>query len=182
MVLALAIHTVSAVTAKVPFSMIALLDHVRKKDLPPELKCRQVFPTNGLRSTSLWDVSDLETLQSWLDEFLEVDCTNEVHAVQEDFAYGISAELTRMRTAEKVNLNARATAQAVSDRTKAATAVATQQMSELDAKYKVSENTAAALKVAKETGKAAATKTAAVFEPGWAECGAAHQDRLQQST
>jgi hypothetical protein len=36
-------------------------------------------------------------------------------------------------------------------------------MTELDAKYKVSENTAAALKVAKETGKVAATKTAAVL-------------------
>ena len=75
MVLVLAIHSVSTVTAKVllfnimycvlwqcnhsvpgvaavkrfsqkltqvPFSMIALIDHIRQRDLPPELKCRQV--------------------------------------------------------------------------------------------------------------------------------------------
>ncbi len=42
MVLVLAIHSVSTVTAKVPFSMVALVDHIRRKDLPPELKCRQV--------------------------------------------------------------------------------------------------------------------------------------------
>lgn len=39
---------------------------------------RQVFPTSGLRSTSLWDTTDIETLQLWLDEFLDADCTNEV--------------------------------------------------------------------------------------------------------
>ena len=38
----------------------------------------QVFPTSGLRSTSLWDTTDIETLQLWLDEFLDADCTNEV--------------------------------------------------------------------------------------------------------
>lgn len=87
-------------SVQVPFSMISLMDHVRKKDLPPELKCRQVrhpglvqsisavvakfpanlvlnhtcmpwnhtqcghvfmqvFPTSGLRSTSLWCVPEL---------------------------------------------------------------------------------------------------------------------------
>ena len=41
----------------------------------------QVFPTSGQRSTSLWDVADVEALQVWLDDFLEVDCTNEVYEV-----------------------------------------------------------------------------------------------------
>lgn len=45
---------------------------------------------------------DLEVLQLWLDEFLDAECTNEVFEVQEQFAFGISAELTRLRTAEKV--------------------------------------------------------------------------------
>ncbi len=27
---------------QVPFAIVALLDHVRQKKLPPELKCRQV--------------------------------------------------------------------------------------------------------------------------------------------
>ena len=48
------------------------------------------------------DATDLEVLQLWLDEFLDAECTNEVFEVQEQFAFGISAELTRLRTAEKV--------------------------------------------------------------------------------
>ena len=49
------------------------------------------------------DATDLEVLQLWLDEFLDAECTNEVFEVQEQFAFGISAELTRLRTAEKVS-------------------------------------------------------------------------------
>ena len=45
---------------QVPFAMVSLLDHVRKRDLPPELRCRQVrlmaharahFVCTGLRSS-----------------------------------------------------------------------------------------------------------------------------------
>ena len=120
MVLALAVHTIQdRPTAKVPLSMIALLDLVKRKDTSTELKCRQasscvvqvvtrklchslskqtpppapqacnlssfccqVFPTSGQRSTSLWDVPTVEALQSWLDEYLDVGCTNEVFEVQ----------------------------------------------------------------------------------------------------
>ena len=115
------------------------------------------------------DATDLEVLQLWLDEFLDAECTNEVSEVQEQFAFGISAELTRLRTAEKarrtapplkldlhecvpdqcsmallmhgsrymsqrkalllqVSANTRATAAAVSERTKSAAAVASQQV------------------------------------------------------
>ena len=44
--------------------------------------CIQVLPSSGNRSISLWDVPDRETLQTWLDEFLDVDCSNEVFEVQ----------------------------------------------------------------------------------------------------
>lgn len=43
--------------------------------------CAQVLPSSGNRSVSLWDVPDRETLQTWLDEFLDVDCSNEVFEV-----------------------------------------------------------------------------------------------------
>lgn len=43
--------------------------------------CVQVLPSSGNRSISLWDVPDTETLQTWLDEFLDVDCSNEVFEV-----------------------------------------------------------------------------------------------------
>lgn len=41
----------------------------------------QVFPTNGTKSTSLWDAADKLTLQEWLDEFLDADCNSEVFEV-----------------------------------------------------------------------------------------------------
>ncbi|KAK9845791.1 hypothetical protein WJX81_002520 [Elliptochloris bilobata] len=157
MVLVLAIHSVSAVTAKVPFSMIALIDYVRQKDLPSELKCRQVFPTSGGRSSSLWDVASIPLLLEWLDEHMDESTTNEVFEVQEAFAYGVSAELTRLRTAEKVSANTRATAAAVQERTKSAAAVAQQQMSDLDAKYRVSEQASAVMRVTSQAASRTAT-------------------------
>ncbi|KAK9803160.1 hypothetical protein WJX72_006101 [[Myrmecia] bisecta] len=161
--LVLAVHTVSAVTAKVPFGMIMLMDHIQKKEVPQELRCRQVHPTSGLRSTSLWDVPSVAALQEWLDEFLDVDCQNEVFEIQEEFAYGISVDLSRARTAEMVSANTRATAAAVNERTKAATAAASKQMTELDQKYHVSEQAERVAKAAREASTAAAARTAAMF-------------------
>ena len=46
------------------------------------LRDLQVFPTSGQRSSSLWDVTSVEALQSWLDEYLDVGCTNEVFEVR----------------------------------------------------------------------------------------------------
>ena len=77
---------------------------------------------------SLWDVLERETLQTWLDEFLDVDCSNEVFEVHqgldntlasklkpcymstntqvhEDFAHGISEQLLRSRAADQVCLS-----------------------------------------------------------------------------
>lgn len=93
---------------QIPFSLIALLDAVKKKQIPADLKCRQVrssllhqlscqvakltlvlirlvfvqvFPTNGTKSSSLWDAPDVASLQEWLDEFLEAECNSEVFQV-----------------------------------------------------------------------------------------------------
>jgi len=134
----------------VPFSMMALLDAVKKKSIPAEIKCRQVFPTSGTRSTSLWDAPDITSLQEWLDEFLDADCNSEVHQVQEQFAFGISAELSRIRATERVTDQTRATAAAMQER-----------VGDLDAKLKVSEHAAAAFKSARETNLA--KKTGEIF-------------------
>ena len=41
-------HAPERSKAQVPFSMMMLLDHVKtKKDIPPEMKCRQVLPFQG---------------------------------------------------------------------------------------------------------------------------------------
>ena len=54
-----------------------------------------MLPSSGNRSVSLWDVPDQETLQTWLDEFLDVDCSNEVFEVHPNLqTYAISVILS----------------------------------------------------------------------------------------
>lgn len=67
--------------------------------------------------------------------------------MQEDFTFGISAELTRLRTTERVTTQGRAIAAAVSERTKPATDAASQHINDINSKYHVSEQTSAAIKV-----------------------------------
>ena len=62
MVLALAVHTIQdRPTAKVPLSMIALLDLVKTKGTSSELKCRQVScdPSQTYISSSTSELSAL---------------------------------------------------------------------------------------------------------------------------
>lgn len=54
----------------------------------------QVLPSSGNRSVSLWDVPDRDTLQTWLDEFLDVDCSNEVFEVPFPDVLGLFYALT----------------------------------------------------------------------------------------
>lgn len=64
----------------------------------------QVLPTSGTRSISLWDVPDIETLQTWLDEFLDVDCTNEVYQVCADMCGTLhNASVSLQITLERPN-------------------------------------------------------------------------------
>jgi len=100
MPLFLVIHTVGSVSAKVPFALISLLDAVRSKATPADLRCRQVTPTSGRSSSSLWDAPDAAALQAWLASAIDADCTHEVCAVQEDFALGLAAEVGRARAAD----------------------------------------------------------------------------------
>ncbi|KIZ06155.1 hypothetical protein MNEG_1801 [Monoraphidium neglectum] len=74
--LVMATHTMEVATAKVPFSMILLLDHVRtKRSMPEEIRCRLVIPSDGLIS---------------------------VYEVQEEFTFGCALELARSRGADRV--------------------------------------------------------------------------------
>ena len=59
-------------------------DYVKRKALPPDLKCRMILPS-GAVSMSLWDASSQDELQSWLDASLaetEPGLINNVHEVQ----------------------------------------------------------------------------------------------------
>lgn len=149
--LLLAVHTVDAVTAKVPLSMVMLLDHIKRKAIPADLHIRLVLPTSGLQSTSLWDAPCIEALQVWLDENLGVDCKSEVFEVQEDFTYGVSLELARVRAGEKIAAGSRKTVDVIQERAQAA-AVATQRgIDNFDQKTGV-------ITAAKETTAAAVSK------------------------
>lgn len=154
MVLVVVVHTLEAVTATVPICMIALKEAVDRKSLPEELKIRQVLPTSGHRCTSLWDVQDKAVLQKWMDEALGPDVAHEMFEVVEEFSYGIAGELMRIRTAEKFTAQGKKTAGTVAQKTKATFQAAGQKFEELDTRWKVSENTSAALQTAKTTGAA----------------------------
>jgi hypothetical protein len=105
--LVLAVHAIEAATAKVPFSMIVLNDFIKRKAIPEEFHIRFVIPSGGLQSISLWDIPDtleaLDALKSWLDSSLGNDCTSEVSEVPEDFTYGLSIELARVRAGDQVS-------------------------------------------------------------------------------
>lgn len=121
--LLLGVHTVEMVTAKVPFSMIILQDHIKRRSIPEELRLRLVIPTSGLQSISLWDAPDVESLKEWLDANLSNDCQSEVSEVQEEFSYGLAVELARVRTADKVAEGSKATVEVIGERTRQAAEV-----------------------------------------------------------
>ena len=50
----------SKVTAKIDFSMMVLLDIIKKGLQGSDFRCRQVLPTSGHRSCSVWDVPDIK--------------------------------------------------------------------------------------------------------------------------
>ncbi|KFM23121.1 hypothetical protein F751_3312 [Auxenochlorella protothecoides] len=101
MVLVLAVHTVKEVSATVPFSTILLQDIVVHKKAPAEHKCRQLIPTSGSTSTSLWDTPDPAALLAWLEGAVAVDVAHSVHEVQEEFALGLG-DVARARGADVV--------------------------------------------------------------------------------
>lgn len=61
-----------------------------------------VLPSDGENSISLWDTQDPQALHEWLNDNLGADCTTVLSEVQEDFCFGLSLDLARMRAADKV--------------------------------------------------------------------------------
>ena len=55
--------------------------HVLQEPIREQHFVVQVFPTNGTKSTSLWEAKDKTVLQEWLDEFLDAECNSEVFEV-----------------------------------------------------------------------------------------------------
>lgn len=149
--LVLAVHNLNETSAKIPFSMVVLLECVSKKLHPPDFRCRQIVPTSGLRSVSLWDAPSLEALREWLDELMESDCKSEVFEVQEQFAVGLFADVHRA-------------ADEVSAKTREVGSAASAQFGKLDERFKIQQQAQQAMKVAGDLGSTAAKNVAQTFK------------------
>ncbi|KAG2438125.1 hypothetical protein HXX76_005734 [Chlamydomonas incerta] len=108
MVLLLATHSIEVPSSRVPLSTIILVDAIKRKQLPPNLKCRLVIPSSGHHSCSVWDASSMEELQAWIDTNL-LDGTVSIAEIPEEFTYGLSLELTTARAADKVATTSKST-------------------------------------------------------------------------
>ncbi|KAG2450741.1 hypothetical protein HYH02_004578 [Chlamydomonas schloesseri] len=108
MVLLLVTHTIEVPSSRVPLSAIILVDAIKRKQLPANLKCRLVIPSAGHHSCSVWDASSVEELQAWIDTNL-LDGTASIAEIPEEFTYGLSLELTTARAADKVATTSKTT-------------------------------------------------------------------------
>lgn len=153
--LVLAVHTVNTVTAKVAFGIIMLQDHITNKKVPAEFKCRQLIPTSGSKSVSLWDVDDPEALLVWLAENINVDCAHEVFEVQEDFGTGLG-EVTRARAADRVTSGTKDVGKAIG----AAGAAAVHSVQDIDNKLRISERATHAVEAVRDSAVVQGTAAA----------------------
>ncbi|KAL4434450.1 hypothetical protein ABPG75_000891 [Micractinium tetrahymenae] len=164
MPLVLAVHTVPSVSANVPFAVILLQDAIAQRRTPEGLRCRQLVPSSGSKSVSLWDVRDPEELQHWLDETINVDVTHEVFEVQEEFAIGLG-EIARARAAEKVVGGTKEVAAQTGRALGVAATTVGAQINEVDHKLRISERASAAGTAIKESAVGRST-TAALTKVG----------------
>ncbi len=91
--------------------------------VPAGLKSRFLIPTSGTVSVSLWDASDVATLQAWLDETLSEYCVTECFEAVEEFSQGLAVELARMRVSENVSEKTGAAAASVGEKASVALSV-----------------------------------------------------------
>lgn len=96
-----------------------------------------LLPTSGTTSISLWDVQTTkEVLEDWLQASVGAFCHTQVLEVVEDHAYGVSLELTRARTTERVTQAAKENASKVA--TKVSGVVAARVVA-VDERYRIAE-------------------------------------------
>eukprot|EP00669_Euglena_mutabilis_P011396 TRINITY_DN6048_c0_g1_i1.p1 TRINITY_DN6048_c0_g1~~TRINITY_DN6048_c0_g1_i1.p1 ORF type:complete len:213 (-),score=17.90 TRINITY_DN6048_c0_g1_i1:395-940(-) len=122
----------------------------KKGELPPDFKLRQLIPTSGKAATSLWDVPDVAALQSWLDENLSDDATHSCYAVQEDFTFGLTMELSRARNTEAVSTRTRELGHTAAATADDVATKARQSLVELNEQYHISQKATAAAALARE--------------------------------
>jgi len=166
--LVLAVHHIAAISATLPLCCIVLTGMAKKGELPPDFKLRQLIPTSGKAATSLWDVPDVAALQSWLDENLSDDATHSCYAVQEDFTFGLTMELSRARNTEAVSTKTRELGHTAAATADDVATKARQSLVELNEQYHISQKATAAAALAREKTDMATKKASAFLGGLWA--------------
>lgn len=135
----LVVHTITDVTAKVPFAMMVLQDALKTKAIPSHLKVMQLLPTSGARSSSLWEGPTVEQVETFVNELLAEWCLNECFAVVDEHAYALRPqEALATSTREGVGKMVATTVAA----TTGAAAVVSAQLSSVDERFQVKEKAA----------------------------------------
>jgi hypothetical protein len=137
--LVLCTHVIDAGTASVPLHIMQLQGILKNGAIPPEFKLRQVIPTKGTHSSSLWDVEApdaIPALTAWLEESLQGYCVNHVSEVPEAQSYGLGWLLG---------------GRLVGDATEKTRQVVGSNLAAIDSTLKISERAALATDVAKGT-------------------------------
>ncbi|PNW70129.1 hypothetical protein CHLRE_17g706950v5 [Chlamydomonas reinhardtii] len=150
MVLLLVTHTIEVPSSRVPLSAIILVDAIKRKQLPPNLKCRLVIPSSGHHSCSIWDASSVEELQAWIDINL-LDGTASIAEIPEEFTYGLSLELTTARAADKVATTSKSTLERINTTGARVMESMSEKLEQLDARTNL-------ITATRETASAAAAK------------------------
>lgn len=134
----LVVHTITDVTAKVPFAMMVLQDAIKTKAIPQHLKVSQLLPTSGARSSSLWEGTSVEEVETFVNSLLSEWCINECFVVVEENAYGLHFEKAVAATKEGVG-------KVVASTTAAATTAAVvvgAQWNQMDERFQIKEKAA----------------------------------------
>uniref|UniRef100_A0A7S0QY23 Senescence domain-containing protein n=1 Tax=Pyramimonas obovata TaxID=1411642 RepID=A0A7S0QY23_9CHLO len=131
----LAIHTITDITAKVPFAMMVLQDAIKTKAIPSQLKVTQVLPTSGPRSMSMWEASSVEEVETYTNQLLSDWCINECFTVVEDQAYGLNLQKAVSTTQQNAELVLNQTA----NTTKAVVSAVSTSLTQMDAKFHLNE-------------------------------------------
>ena len=136
-VLLSATFTIEESTAKCPFCCMVVMDATKRKALPAGVKLRQMVPTAGLVSTSLWEATDVDTLRGFLEALVGEYCSVSVATVTEDQAFNLPSA-------------------SLSEQAAAATEGVQQKMADLDHRFDIRGKSSRALSAAKDVSDSVA--------------------------
>mmetsp|Transcript_4297 Transcript_4297/g.4955 ORF Transcript_4297/g.4955 Transcript_4297/m.4955 type:complete len:244 (-) Transcript_4297:776-1507(-) len=150
----LAIHTITDVTAKVPFAVMVIQDAIKTKSIPYTMKCRLIIPTSGQQSISMWEGDSLEEVEEYVNKLLQEWCETHLSPVVDEHMYGWDMDKAVSKTKESVETAVAKTTAAAN----VAAAQASAKLTEFDERLKISEKARGTASKAKESVNTIASK------------------------